>query len=70
MLKHLQKYHKTLKNHCKHTQYSDKNTCNVCVKRMQHLEKHTCNNTSENIRNKPLQHTYTTIATYATSRST
>jgi hypothetical protein len=24
------------------TQHSDKNTCNICVKHMQHLDKYTC----------------------------
>ena len=39
---------KHLKPLQKHTQPPDKNTCNICVKRMQHPVKHTCNNMSEN----------------------
>jgi hypothetical protein len=74
LLKHLKKHPKTLENYCNHTQHLNKNTCNICVKHMQHLDKYTCNmhleNTDETLVIDLLQHTCTTIVTYATSQST
>jgi hypothetical protein len=60
------KHMKHLKNHCNTYTTSRKNTCNICVKHMQHLDKYTCNihlKTNETLRTdvwnisvQPLQH--------------
>jgi hypothetical protein len=71
--KHLKKNLKTLEKLLQKICSIQKNTCNICVKHMQHPDKHTCNirlKNRRNIWNKCLQHTWIVIPTHAISRST
>jgi type IV secretory pathway component VirB8 len=55
---------KTIENQCKHIKHLDKNICIICVKHMQHPNKHTYNiHVKKQIkRDTRLQHAYTIIA--------
>jgi hypothetical protein len=73
-LKHLQHTSKTLIKTPENTWKRPlQNICNICVKHVQHSDKHTCNIRLEKQLKRweqNLQQTCTTIATYATSQST